>query len=562
MRNKLTSQFIFQHIFFLILCIILIGVFFFYLYQTLTQQEYNSDFTRANNDYIESNITIGNQVEFSEKIKENIRQNNGWLQVINVDDGRVVNSLETSDNVQALYSMSDLVNIKSGDFQSSYKYKYWMLNENLMTLYGYPSTSEQLLDEVGNEEVLSSSSFQEKLQKQEGWYLIYNETGDVEDRYNDPQNISKGVVFSDKTPVSNNDYDIATTHLSDNKILVLGVPSESLHTAKSLDNELGVSVLVNLGILLLCVIISLVLLSYYHARRWGIPIIYMLDWIENLANNQLEKPLDLYRTNKRGKIRFPRVFSTIHESLGTLTHKLQENKRHNEKLIQMREDWIAGLSHDLKTPLSSMVGYAVLLKSPNYEWSASEIQTIGNSLHSKGTYIQSLIEDLSLTYRLKYDSLPLQKENLEVASLLKEIIIEFLNHPDYSSYNVEFSDETENPIIFPMDAKWFKRIIGNLLANAVKHNETTTKIMVKLYSEKKEFHISVEDNGVGMDEVTVENLFTKYYRGTSTTINQEGSGLGLAITKQLVEAHNGKIEVISKKGVGTRIKLTFSLLVS
>ncbi|WP_347552989.1 HAMP domain-containing sensor histidine kinase (plasmid) [Pseudalkalibacillus hwajinpoensis] len=556
MHNKLTSQFILQHIFFLILCTILISVFFFYLYQTLSQQEYNSDFTRATNDYIEGNVnTKNNSVEFSEDIKENINQNHGWLQVIDVQNGDVVNSLKTPDEVQNYYSMHDLININTKDFDSPYKFKSWMINEELMALYGYPSISEQLINTVRNAETLSSSSFQNTLQEDKAWYIVYDQTGDIVDSFNQPQKLTNEEIISEATPVSNKHYDIATTSISDNTV-VLGAPREGAYTANSLDNELGVSVLINLSIFLLCVLICLVLLSYYHARRWGIPILHMLEWIENLANNQLKKPSGL---KKGRKMRFPRVFSAIHESLGILTNKLQENKRHNEKLIKMREDWIAGLSHDLKTPLSSMVGYAVLLRSLDYEWSAPEIQNIGNSLHDKGKYIQSLIDDLSLTYRLKYESLPLQKEKIEVSPLLKEIIIEFFNHPEFSEYNVEFRDETENPIYFEMDTKWFKRIIGNLLGNAIKHNNAHTKITVRLYCEESRFCIRVEDNGEGMDKETLENLFTKYYRGISTTANQEGSGLGLAITKQLVEAHNGKIEVFSEKEQGTKVRLIFNL---
>ncbi len=108
-----------------------------------------------------------------------------------------------------------------------------------------------------------------------------------------------------------------------------------------------------------------------------------------------------------------------------------------------------------------------------------------------------------------------------------------------------------------MKKKWFQRIIENLLVNAVKHNNETTNVIVKLSQNENSFTLSISDNGKGMDDKTKELLFERYYRGTNTEESNIGTGLGLAITKQLVHAHNGTISIDSELGKGTTIILVF-----
>ncbi|KFN15441.1 histidine kinase-, DNA gyrase B-, and HSP90-like ATPase family protein [Bacillus pseudomycoides] len=168
----------------------------------------------------------------------------------------------------------------------------------------------------------------------------------------------------------------------------------------------------------------------------------------------------------------------------------------------------------------------------------------------------TLIDDLSLTYQLKNNAIPSQHVKVEINQFVQKVLLQFINNPTLQNQNIEFVPSS-NAIHYSIEKKWFQRIIENLLANAVKHNNETTNIIVKLGQNKQSFTLSISDNGKGMDEQTKELLFERYYRGTNTEENNAGTGLGLAITKQLVLAHNGTISIESEIEKGTTITMVF-----
>ena len=136
------------------------------------------------------------------------------------------------------------------------------------------------------------------------------------------------------------------------------------------------------------------------------------------------------------------------------------------------------------------------------------------------------------------------------------MLLQFINNPTLQNQNIEFVPSS-NKIQYFIEEKWFQRIIENLLVNAVKHNNETTTVIVKLSQNANSFTLSISDDGKGMDEKRKELLFERYYRGTNTEESNIGTGLGLAITKQLVHAHNGTISVDSALGKERRLFLCF-----
>ncbi len=168
-------------------------------------------------------------------------------------------------------------------------------------------------------------------------------------------------------------------------------------------------------------------------------------------------------------------------------------------LQQTREEWITGLTHDLKTPLSSIYGYSLLLESNQYQWTDQDIQEFGHVIKEKSQYMTTLIDDLSLTYQLKNNVLPSQHSHVEINQFVQKILLQFINNPTLQNQNIEFVPSSHK-IYYSIEEKWFQRIIENLLANAVKHNNETTKILVKLAKNKDSFTLSITDNGKGMDE--------------------------------------------------------------
>ncbi|XOK60854.1 sensor histidine kinase [Paenibacillus elgii] len=308
----------------------------------------------------------------------------------------------------------------------------------------------------------------------------------------------------------------------------------------------------------------ILLLSYVYGVRFGRPFRAMLEFIEQLASGNYAQPSRTGKGKSRGSGNRPRkpkgtfrLFREVNESLEGLRLELARSEQLRNRLEQTREEWITGVSHDLKTPLSSISGYAHVLESASYSWSEEELRTIGRTLREKSDFMSELIEDLSLTYRLKNNALPLDRKPSDVNEVVRRAVVAFMNDPQAASYTITFSPSS-SPVTYPIDRKWFTRIVDNMISNAIKHNPAQTAIGIAVKEEAgQSFTVTIRDNGAGMDPRTLDRLFDRYYRGTNTEETTSGSGLGMTIAKQLTLAHGGNIAVRSEPGEGTEIVLRF-----
>ncbi|UPG65906.1 sensor histidine kinase [Metabacillus endolithicus] len=168
------------------------------------------------------------------------------------------------------------------------------------------------------------------------------------------------------------------------------------------------------------------------------------------------------------------------------------------------------------------------------------------------------MEDFSLAFQLKNNSLYYLKERILLNDFLKDVVQKYKNDRMLGNVNISFVEEAKN-IELAISRKWFERIFDNLIMNAIKHNPPNTAIFVTLKKaiDPQFVEIAVEDQGVGMNEEMQENLFERYFRGTNTEEKVDGAGLGMSIAKEIVKLHNGEIHVTSAVGEGTVIKLRF-----
>ncbi|WP_214626573.1 HAMP domain-containing sensor histidine kinase [Paenibacillus agaridevorans] len=311
------------------------------------------------------------------------------------------------------------------------------------------------------------------------------------------------------------------------------------------------------------ILLFVLLAAIWYAGRLGRPFRYIIVFIQKLAAGDYTELHDAkgrsYIMDRRGKLkRSFRVFREVVDSLNGLMKQLRQNEHLRAQSERTREEWIVGISHDLKTPLSSIKGYAHLFESAHYPWSEEELRMIGKTLREKSGFISELIDDLNLTYRLKNDALPLERKRLEVNEVVRRTVVHFINDPQNEAYEITFRP-SHRPILFSLDPKWFTRIIDNMISNALKHNPPDIRIDITVGEEADHwFSIAIKDNGIGMDQATLDNLFDRYFRGTNSEEKTIGSGLGMSIAKQLTLAHGGEITVSSTQEIGTEIVLRFN----
>lgn len=252
------------------------------------------------------------------------------------------------------------------------------------------------------------------------------------------------------------------------------------------------------------------------------------------------------------------VFGKIYGALNQMDTEIRHSDQVQMDTERIRREWIVNITHDLKTPLSPIKGYAeLLMEGPVSDYGT--IQEYGGIILKNVHYTERMMNDLKLTYQLDSGVVPYHPQTVCFVRFLKELVIDIVNDPAFVDRGIEFeSDIQECEALVDMDL--FRRAMNNLIVNALTHNPSGTIVTIHIDTDlKKRILILISDNGTGMDDRELRELFNRYYRGTNMKGKPEGSGLGLAIAKQIITLHNGEITVKSKRGEGTRFTIVLPL---
>lgn len=298
------------------------------------------------------------------------------------------------------------------------------------------------------------------------------------------------------------------------------------------------------GILIFLLIDSLIafFIGYLFSKRLTSPLNSLIDGIKRLANKD-------YSVNYKPK----GIYKDVFYNVNYLSIELTANEKERKKLDHMREEWLANISHDIKTPLASIQGYAEMMKNKEYHFSLDEMREYADIIERKALYMKEVMEDLNLTTRLKNKELMLNKKKVNIVAVLRNIVIDILNDARYANCHIEFEVEQEK-VEVEVDEILIRRALHNLIYNAVVHNDENVRIMVRI-EKKARPHIVIKDNGKGIKKEELDKIFDRYYRGTNTGELHKGSGLGMAIAKDVIKAHDGDIEMKSMVGMGTTINI-------
>lgn len=244
------------------------------------------------------------------------------------------------------------------------------------------------------------------------------------------------------------------------------------------------------------------------------------------------------------------IFKSIYTALNKMDTEIKRSNQLKEDTERARREWIANITHDLKTPLSPVKGYAELLADGSVTESQA-IQEYGSIILKNVDHTEKLVDDLKLTYQLEAGVFPFAHQQIKMVRYLKELVIDIANDPSFHNRDIEFESNLAE-FTAVIDPSLFRRAVQNLIINALVHNPADTKVIIAVTAKQETcVRISIRDNGLGMSEEEQAGLFTRYYRGTNTRENPEGCGLGLAIAKQIIELHGGEIIVRSRTGEGS-----------
>ncbi|WP_144556469.1 sensor histidine kinase [Bacillus pumilus] len=511
------------------------------------------------------------EMEADDQLKQAVRKRDGWLQVIDSKKHNVY-SYHRPKSIPTSYQKDEMIQIFEKRQFKDYKMYFWPIEidqKSFIVLYGFKTNSTKIANYLKQNEknlaALSQYSVETKefLKRMNGSVHLFNDEGKYLKGIRANTNLKHDVTDLELLKYQSKPWefrsDLSYIRVNKNQYMIISVPNKVYSPDGLYDKETDALNQYTTILIAGLAITIIIVMTLWYSYRYGLPIYHIIRWLIFLSRNKLQEPTNRkgipISKNKKGRIkREYRLFEDILKTMDQLTLTLKENEENRRKIQTTREEWIAGLSHDLKTPLSTIYGYGLMLESDQYQWSKEEVMEMGQVIREKSEYMSTLIEDLNLTYRLKNGALPINRKPVELGEFLASIMDEFSRSSFSEDFSSSFEDQT-NGVIFEIDKAWFRRVIENLLANAVKHNQKGTHITAVLSETNEEVGIEMKDNGCGMAQETVDHLFNRYYRGTNTNDPTNGTGLGLAIAKELVLLHDGDIQVESEPGAGTTIAI-------
>ncbi|PFO09628.1 two-component sensor histidine kinase [Bacillus sp. AFS076308] len=258
-----------------------------------------------------------------------------------------------------------------------------------------------------------------------------------------------------------------------------------------------------------------------------------------------------YRIREKSKDELGSLATNINYMAFELNEMI-ERQRQTEKL---KDELITNVSHDLRTPLTSIMGYLRLVKDHQYK-SQTQLDEYVDIAYGKSEQLKKLIEDLFDFTRLNYEGVQLKKEKVSLNQMIRQLMDEL--DPIANDNNVKFSNDLpKEQIMMKIDPNQMVRALENVLTNAIKYSTPPGNIYVKMIKNKQSVQISVSNPCETLTKEEVTRLFDRFYRvDTSRSSNKSGAGLGLAITKSIIELHRGTIHVDYKNQM---IELTIVL---
>lgn len=249
------------------------------------------------------------------------------------------------------------------------------------------------------------------------------------------------------------------------------------------------------------------------------------------------------------------VLSELAKSINKTSEILQNQREQLRNKDTARANWIAGVSHDIRTPLSMIMGYASQLKTSSNL--SEEMEKKLSVILKQSERIKNLINDLNLASKLEYNMQPFEKKKENAVALVRQVIVDFLNMDIDEKFPIEWKTKSEFVSCFVnVDKNLIKRALANLIQNSINHNENGCTIYVSVKEDEKNCIICVEDNGIGVSDEELEKLNnTPHYMVCDKNTTEQQHGLGLLIVKQIMDVHNGQVEMKHSEYGGFKVVL-------
>lgn len=316
-----------------------------------------------------------------------------------------------------------------------------------------------------------------------------------------------------------------------------GVVAMRLVTSLDLvDSAVAKQAVLSLGFLAAIVLASIVS-GVYFIRSIVIP----LQKIEVTASHIAEGDFET------------RIESKSNDEVGNLCKTINNMAEELSKSEQMKNDFISSVSHELRTPLTSIKGWTETvgnIKNPDDPNFKKGVQIISGETDR----LYSMVEEL-LDFSRMQNGLTLEKEKLDLVAEVEDAVLIAGQRASYQDVALVF-EAPDLPITVFADKNRLKQAFLNILDNALKYSPKDSKVTVEILQDTMNAFVTITDQGKGISPEDLENVKVRFFKGKGSV---RGSGIGLAVVEEILEAHDGSLEISSVVGEGTQVSMRFPL---
>lgn len=395
------------------------------------------------------------------------------------------------------------------------------------------------LDGTGH--LTAAGELAEMLEEHHAWTMVLDDTGTVIFQSRLPEELPRRYTTADVAKFSRwylGDYPVYVQEHPQGLLVVGGEEGSRVKYYFSLTESYVRKLLFGLAAVFLTNIIVVILLIWKDTRHIEKAVTPILRGIETVSSGQ---PVSL---PEKGE-------------LAEINRQLNKAGAFIAKKDTARADWISGISHDVRTPLSVILGFAGQMEDDRTLPAPAREQA--TCIRKQGERLRSLISDLNLTSRLEYSMQPLRLEKVYLVELVRQVVCEFLDGGLEERYEIEFcADQESESVSILGDEALLKRALGNLIQNSIVHNPQGCRIAVSVLCREACITVDVADDGAGVSAEMLKKLTagSHHLESTDEKLNLR-HGLGVLLVRQIVEAHKGTMTMESAPQKGVRTVLTF-----
>ena len=322
-----------------------------------------------------------------------------------------------------------------------------------------------------------------------------------------------------------------------------------------LDNNFVDLLFSRTGIIVICIAIifaiSIIVFSIITSKTISVPIKKVAMGANEIAKGNLDYKIDYTSTNEIG---------VLVNSFNDMTEQLKDSIETKNKIEQLRKETLAGIAHDLRTPLTSIKGYVEGLMDGIANTPEKQKRYL-ETIYSSAVNTEKMLDDLLTISKFELGNIELSLKKVSVPHFFDDCAGDIKLELEKENFDFEYINNCDDDVFVNIDADRFSRVIRNIVSNSIKYSKPDVKGKIKLEVEsyEKSVIISIEDNGIGLENENLEKIFDSLYRADpARTRVSQGSGIGLAVCKQIIELHGGNIWATSTVNEGLTMHISLN----